>query len=338
LQGLLGLVFDRETGRKINDDKAVNSPVRVHLVIDSIRQFCLAFKKVELQCDPFRVRKALESFIEVEHSFETFNPTPDDTLFFQRVSGVLWGNSVGALRLDTAIPRHGPGATAEGISGNRKFRWQYWYERLEPYLPLVSNGFPISSGELSNDRSELENVSFIPSDQELPVKVTPVPKTLKGPRIIAIEPCCMQYAQQGIRRIIYDMIESHWITAGRINFRDQSVNQSLALMSSETGRLATIDLSDASDRVPLSLVSLMFESNPDFWDAILACRSTSAKLPTGEIISPLRKFASMGSALCFPIEAMYFYTVCVVALLKTRGLPVSFRSIRQVFRNLCVWG
>jgi len=148
----------------------------------------------------------------------------------------------------------------------------------------------------------------------------------------------MQYAQQGIRGVLYDAIESYWLTSGHINFRDQSINQSLAVMSSIDGRLATIDLSDASDRVPAGLALRMFATNPDLMDFIAACRSKSAAMPDGRIIGPLAKFASMGSALCFPVEAMYFYTICVMALLESLDLPFSQRNVFIVSREIFVYG
>jgi hypothetical protein len=147
----------------------------------------------------------------------------------------------------------------------------------------------------------------------------------------------MQYTQQSVARQLMSLLQ--WIgrTKGHINFSDQSVNQRLALDSSKTGRFATIDLSDASDRVPVGYALRMFQSNPDLKDAIEACRSTSAKMPDGRIVY-LRKFASMGSAMCFPVEAMYFYTVCVVALIAKRNLPVSHENINQVSRDVYVYG
>jgi len=148
----------------------------------------------------------------------------------------------------------------------------------------------------------------------------------------------MQYVQQGIRSVLYDALESYWLTKGHINFRDQSINQSLALKASIDGQLATIDLSDASDRVPRDLALEMFRSNPDLRDAIDACRSTKAQLPTGHVVHDLKKFASMGSALCFPVEAMYFYTLCVMALLKENNLPVTQRNIFTVSRDVHVYG
>jgi len=235
------------------------------------------------------------------------------------------------------VPRHGPGQTAERVTGNGKYRWHRWHDRLEPYLPLVPNAFSALSAEIHEGSQELEMVSIIPENCEQPVRVTPVPKTLKGPRIIAIEPCCMQYAQQAVRDVLYDLLEQSYPFSGHINFRDQSVNQRHALISSASGQLATIDLSDASDRVPLELALRMFDSNPDLRDLIYACRSKNAEMPNGTIV-PLNKFASMGSALCFPVEAMYFYTICIVALLKISCLPVSRKNIEQVSSDVFVYG
>jgi hypothetical protein len=185
---------------------------------------------------------------------------------------------------------------------------------------------------------EAENVAFVSEHDEQPVKVITVPKTLKSPRIIAIEPVCMQYTQQAIRSVLYERIEAHKYTAGHVNFTSQRVNQNLALSSSSTGQYGTIDLSDASDRVLWSLAMTMFAGNRDLHDAVNACRSTRAKLPDGRIIGPLVKFASMGSALCFPVESMYFYTICVLARLRFHNLPVSHHSVQRVVDGLYVYG
>jgi hypothetical protein len=333
LQGMISHVFDLETGRYI-DDKTISAADK-SVFIESIRQICLVFKKIEIACTPEREQASICSFIEIEHSLQSFSLRQEDTDSFESVSSVLWHNLISSFELKDCIPRHGPGATSEGISGNQKYSWREWADRLEPYFPLVDNGFPLGIPESSK---ELEQVTILSTENERPVRVVQVPKTLKSPRTIAIEPCCMQFAQQGIRDVLYKGIESYWLTRGHVNFRDQSINQEIALASSKDGRLATIDLSDASDRVPRTLALSMFRSNPDFRDAIDACRSNSAQLPNGDVISPLFKFASMGSALCFPIEAMYFYTVCVVALLRAHSLPATPRNVYKVTRDCYVYG
>jgi hypothetical protein len=340
LQGMTGCIFNKETGR-INDYdqgyKPDRSPSFYANLVAGVRQICLAFKKIKLECTPERVVHSMESFIENERSFNVFPLPREDDKRFLLVSSMLWDNIIRGLRVDMLVPKHGPGQTADRRTGNRKYVWRRWHQRLEPYFPILDSCYSASAGELGFQSEELDLVTLVHSDDEQPVKVTPVPKTLKSPRIIAIEPCCMQFAQQAISSQLVKLLESTARTKGHINFRDQSVNSGLALISSHDGRLATIDLSDASDRVPVGYALGMFRSNPDLKDAIEACRSKNAKMPDGRIVH-LRKFASMGSALCFPIEAMYFYTICVVALIRFHDLPVSHDSIDFVCRDIYIYG
>jgi hypothetical protein len=333
LQGIVSHVFDKENGR-IYDDKIVSAADK-SVFVEAVRQICLAFKKIEIPCTPERAHEAIRSFVTIEQSLQTFSLQEEDYNAFKLVSSVLWDSLVSSIELTRCTPRHGPGATAERVSGNQKYSWSEWADRLEPYFPVVDNGFPLG---IPYDSQELESLSILSMEQERPVRVIQVPKTLKSPRTIAIEPSCMQFVQQGIRDVLYKDIETYYLTRGHINFSDQTINQKLAIVGSKTGQFATIDLSDASDRVPRSLALEMFRSNPDLRDAIDACRSTSAKLPSGEILSPLYKFASMGSALCFPIEAMYFYTICIVALLRAHNLPSIASNVFNVSRDCYVYG
>lgn len=327
LQGYFMNVFDVGTGRII--DEPCKDSVR------SIRQFSSAFKKIRIACAPHREAKAITQFISCEQDLEEELHT-DYVNDFTKVANCLWGKvfADSNIIVQDLIPRHGPGATAEKISGNRKFKFLRWHDRLEPYFPLLSNAYP---NEGACESEEFEKVSVITEEQEQPVRVITVPKTLKGPRIIAIEPVCMQYTQQAISKALVKALEGHFLTGGHVNFTDQSINQRLAISSSRDRRYSTIDLSSASDRVPLDLASYMFNTVPDLKGAVLACRSRRASHPQFNIIK-LRKFASMGSALCFPIEAMYFYTICVMALLEKRGLPVSVPSIASVKEDIYVYG
>lgn len=340
LQGMVSQIFDRGTGRILDDEIPTSRVTRgdcntYSTVIEGIRQICLTFKKVEVECSENRINSALQSFVDTEQDFSESSVSESDYSAFVTISDMLWGVPISKISLTDCIPKHGPGATAEKLSGNQKYNLQRWHDRLEPYFPLIDNVYPLGIPESAK---ELEMVTIIPEDQEQPVRVVHVPKTLKSPRIIAIEPCCMQYVQQGIRNVLYDVIESYWLSKGHVNFRDQGINQRLAMSSSLDGQLVTIDLSDASDRVPRDLALEMFRSNPDLRDAIDACRSTMAQLPDGRLVGPLKKFASMGSALCFPVEAMYFYTVCVVASLRAQNLPASPRNLTKVTKDLYVYG
>lgn len=332
LQGMLGHIFDRSTG--VVYDKVRKGLCDISTYVGSIRQICLAFKKLELDCKPERVCSAIESFVETERDLnEAIIPDHLRDLF-DRVSMLLWDDCIRTIEVRALDPKHGPGATAERISGNGKYVWRWWHDRLEPFFPLLESAYSVSA----YGSKEFEDVTIVSSDEESPVRVTPVPKTQKGPRIIAIEPCCMQYTQQAIRGALYKQIESSRISGGHVNFTNQQVNRDLAMKGSLTGEVATLDLSDASDRVLYDLAIRMFNSNPDLRDAIMACRSTRAQLPDGRIIGPLKKFASMGSALCFPIESMYFYTICVVALLDSQKTPVTRRSVTSAANLVYVYG
>jgi hypothetical protein len=332
LQGMLGHIFNRETGVPHETIDAT--------FVRAVRQVCRFFSKVRIPCSPQRVSRAINRFKEVEHGFSKFSLSPGEMANFRLLSDILWTNLGRSIDLTRCNPRHGPGATAERISGNRKYRWQRWHARLEPLFPLVPTAYPLAifrDDTRFEEREEIKNVTIVPEEEEQPVRVVFVPKTLKTPRVIAIEPVCMQYAQQALRSVLYSSIERYWLTAGHINFRDQSINQQKALDASRSGLAATLDLSDASDRVPRDLALEMFWNAPVFQEALDVTRSRSARLPSGEVIH-LRKFASMGSALCFPIESLYFYTLCVLALLESRKLPITPRNAFIVSREVFVYG
>lgn len=327
LRGIVSLVFDVDTGAILDEPSAS--------AVKSVRQICLAFKKVKLPCSPGRVDKAYEGFRQDERDLSV-PLDPELVQYFERVAHVMW-HDLGGDHFDDPhhfIPKHGPGATAEKISGNQKFIFRKWHKRLEPYFPLDLFAYHNVNAFESKEFKEL---TLVERDDEQPVRVITVPKTLKSPRIIAIEPVCMQYTQQAVARGLIHALEHTRISAGHVNFTDQSINRDIAMSSSMTGIHATLDLSSASDRVPLSLVVRMLRHKPHIMRAVVACRSRNAKLQDGSVIR-LRKFASMGSAMCFPIESMYFYTLCVAARLELHKLPVTSRNAHRMSREVYIYG
>lgn len=288
------------------------------------------FKKILVPCNPKKIAKCLEDFKNVERDLSV----PRDHInfdTFNKVSDLLWGNLFSDFNHENLLPKHGPGSTEERIQGNQKYVHKIWHERLQPYFPYDS----YACFNIEHAMDSMETVEFVSLEEEKPVRIVSVPKTQKGPRIIAIEPVCMQYTQQALSRYIIPKIENFYITRGHLNFSDQSVNKSLAIKSSKDKKLASLDLSAASDRVPLSLVTYMLKSC-SMLEWILACRSRRANLE-GEVI-PLLKFASMGSALCFPIEAMFFFTLIITSRLVSKNLPVTLSNIYKMSRKVYVYG
>jgi hypothetical protein len=84
--------------------------------------------------------------------------------------------------------------------------------------------------------------------------------------------------------------------------------------NSAAGKLATLDLKDASDRLRLDIVQSLF---PENWaEALTACRSGSTELPDGRLIT-LNKHAPMGSAVCFPVMALVIWSLLTAIAPKT---------------------
>lgn len=147
----------------------------------------------------------------------------------------------------------------------------------------------------------------------------------------------MQFVQQGIMRSLVRELESSHTSSSFIGFSDQVPNQELARIGSEGGHLATLDLSDASDRVANWLVESLFEDFPLFSEAVEACRTRRVELPSGEV-KTLQKFASMGSALTFPIEAIVFSSIALAAVLAHQGSSPTRQSLKRLEGVVRVYG
>jgi hypothetical protein len=193
--------------------------------------------------------------------------------------------------------------------------------------------FPSVSHFLESPPTEL-----IEPGAEMPVRVITVPKTLKTPRIIAIEPAVMQYMQQAILRELVPLLErSDYLCSNFIGFTDQTPNQEMAREGSLTGELATLDLSEASDRVSNQLVRCLFSPFTWFSRGLDATRSRKADVP-GHGVIRLAKFASMGSALCFPIEAMVFVTLVFYGIEKVLRRPLTNKDLLDFVGKVRVYG
>jgi hypothetical protein len=190
--------------------------------------------------------------------------------------------------------------------------------------------------------SELERVDLLEPGAEVPVKVTLVPKTQKTPRVIAMEPTCMQYMQQALLRCLLEHHSKDDFLRDVIGFDDQVPNQELARLGSIDQRTATLDLSDASDRVSNQLVRAMFAQYPHLHAAIDATRSRRAVLPeirgSRKRVVRLAKYASMGSALCFPIEAMVFTTLIFLGIQRSLNEPLYRRTLFEFRGSVRVYG
>jgi hypothetical protein len=114
----------------------------------------------------------------------------------------------------------------------------------------------------------------------------------------------------------------------------------MARIGSRDGTLATLDLSDASDRVSNQLVRAMLVDFPWLSAAVDATRSRKAAvdLPEGQVIHRLGKFASMGSALTFPVEAMVFVTCVFLGIERALNRRLTPRDVQSLKGRVRVFG
>jgi hypothetical protein len=331
LSGFTSLIFDPASGRLLDEPSIA--------AIQCVRQISYLFSKVDLPCSDARNKAAFRKFIECEQDIREVDKTMDHDEIYrvQRLAMLLFGSVISKVDKEIyqseLIPRHGPGATADRIRGNAKYNLKSWTTRLDEVFDHSEYLYPSVSHFLESDP-----VDILEPGQEVPVRVVTVPKTLKTPRIIAIEPACMQYMQQSIMMPLVKYLErddnpSRYF----IGFSSQEPNQLMARTGSKYGTLATLDLSEASDRVSNQLVRALFSPYSWFSRGLDATRSRKADVP-GYGVQRLAKFASMGSALCFPIEAMVFTAIVFRGIEKVLNRPLGQRDLINYVGKVRVYG
>ena len=235
--------------------------------------------------------------------------------------------------ITSVIPRHGSGATACPSKPHEKYTRFINLPSRYSTIGTYSDLFNLPS------RNDLQIPLYIPQSkgeynamQDYLLggvgRMCVVPKNSKKGRPINLEQTEYQFGQQGVRVLFYDWLERNPITGGYINFTNQEINGKLAIQASEDGGNCTIDITRASDSVTRTHTSLLFEE----WmsDELNALRSRFSRATVGiykkgkwcgeeMLFQENEKYAPMGSALCFPVEALIFWAVCKSAIEENGG-------------------
>jgi len=248
---------------------------------------------------------------------------------------------------DDVRPKFGPGSVQErGVRGRIGKLQSFTYDPLidrflmRGHIGMYGLGedHGLAPHKIIPDPERWSPVSGVSSRT---ARLRFVPKNLKVARSICMEPNTLMYFQQAcLDRIVRLIGQSPFKRFIRLG--DQSRNRLLALAGSFTGELDTIDLSSASDSVSYDLVKLIF---PDSWRIMMAVtRSNSVITPDGSVKS-IKKYAPMGSALCFPTQCLIFASVCIyAACLHTYDveaasgefsdwLPLNLKRVLSLFRD-----
>ena len=258
--------------------------------ISEIRQLTMMFYKFVKTPTADQVRLANLKFVITDCQVKTDN-WPDSINEVKKHFESLLPGMPCDIR-----PHHSSGATFDGSDNYERMIRRKPFFDLYRYFGLDSFFLSEAGAEALLQESPVTQVS----------RVSHVPKDSRGSRVICIEDHTPMMAQKGLQQLLYDFIEGESPASGFINFTDQSINRRLAQLGSVDGSYATIDLKDASDLVSNSLIEEL--ATPEWRGALKCTRSTHAFVDG--YYRPLKKFAPMGSALCFPIEAMLFWSIC----------------------------
>jgi hypothetical protein len=311
-----------------------------------IRQVCFVFYKYKLPSTPEQNKEVIDKFVRTEedlcslvprfqfikHWIETHSVDSrqlyikTDVDIIRRAQRLLW-ELLRSFDPYNIVPSHGPGSVATKQQTWQKYVWTNIAERLTHEYP-IDQYFVAGMDHVVDAYRSFDKLS----NKDLPAKVILVPKDSRGPRLISAEPVDFQWIQQGIRRALTEYIEDHPLTREEMFFTDQEPNRRGALLGSMTQGYATLDLQEASDRVSLDLVRLLFPQ--PLLRCLEASRTQATVLPDGRILQ-LRKFAPMGSALCFPIMALTIWALLKVGLADSSD---TVESLKDLDGKLHVYG
>lgn len=336
LIGFTELIFDSKTGALLSDP--------CYVAAWAVHQITSWLYKYDWPIKPEVTRMMLEELIrtndELPNTLNLGEASPirrDITLdYARRLVDTVLSVKEGEDTILDIVPRHGPGATNEGTLSQPN---KYWFRRFDRLLDshYPQGKFTSPSGVSAVGRPGFVrtskslagrsfNVDFcdpptIGIDRALRTSITrAVPKDSRGPRFISMEAKELMYLQQGQRRWLVRKIQQNALCRGHVNFDDQSINAALALEGSVSGLWATLDMKEASERVSVALVGELFLEF--VFAALWATRSRWTLITFPEtreeaertIELELNKFSPMGSAVCFPIEALVFWALSVAAI------------------------
>lgn len=222
-----------------------------------------------------------------------FQPSGDVSAVFrcavEKIGSLLPPVDSTVIEEVTSLSQFGPGVTS-----SCKGKWLSPFEKIPargditPRLRRVLEPLANALGA----PSILENLSEIRGNT-----VATVPKNSKTDRTIAVEPHINSFFQRGVGIFLRSSLRK-W----KVNLHDQTKNQDLARIGSETGAYATIDLSGASDTVSVEIVRSLL---PDDWVQLLECLRSPEYQLRGEW-HRYAKHSSMGNGYTFELETLIF--------------------------------
>jgi len=264
---------------------------------------------------------AFRGWIEVEERLRTLQMNPK----VLRSLAVILRTILAPIDDSVILPKFGPGKVAERgcnnvfdkldcLSTDAKLEYAFRaMRRTSDVTRTGHHGSPWLPVTHSYDSGRISLLRFVPKD-------------INKSRSICMEPNGYMYYQQEVLRMMRNGMEQGLMSLF-VDMSDQTRNQEAAIHGSLFHGSDTLDLSSASDSVSVDLVRRIFPK--DYLYYMLATRTSMVKLPNGGIVS-VKKFAPMGSAVCFPTQCCVF-TACslLASIAVSRGITPENLEITE---------
>lgn len=327
-RSLLDQIFCPKTGNVLPNPSAI--------AIRSLRQVCDYVYKLSFGFDTRSLELANQKYLATQRAAITYSSNPKWFDQLRKDAETHYPALFRAHAHDILArgPRFGPGAVnspAELWSSN------FAVAKLMPTSVVGSHDVASEpyKGYFKPFRSRFTRRTLKRVADGRTAKVLYVPKDSRGPRVISKEPPFVLQSQMAYFDWLADALNR--VTAGRINFRDQSLNRRLAAESSISRTNVTADMDDGSNRVYFSLVRYIFRNAPGISWFFKNARSESFSLPSPSggcgITGKQHSLAGMGSGLTFPTMAFLIHHSICSHISRVKKLPY-----KAVSRRVYVYG
>jgi len=303
--------------------------------LDVLYTISHAFKKLRGNPDTVLRQRQYDEFVKTDTEIGEIDILAPDIRDLLENIRSQWSVFAHDITLDSNCkPRPGPGAVVDKIPRSMRYAPHVLYKQLNDVFPYEDwfYSHPWDVNEKSRDFLALKRKEW-PFSQYLQV-----PKTYAKWRGICKETNEAQYLQQGLRRLLNHHIRRK--LANYLPLEDQSIHADYALQGSLDRNSATIDESEASDRILRSLVKYVSQDNTELCAALEAVSTRYIKPPhwaTQKELLRTNKFAPMGSAVCFPVMSL-LHLFAIRAIIKLRGHHTSAKEQDSSINSVSVYG
>lgn len=303
--------------------------------IKLIYQFSVSFKKIKGPYPLNVLSKQLDDFVEVDKEIGNIKLFRDSNLPILRHARAIITRLFKDVDIEESMharPRPGPGATNTPVEKHMRYEPHVLYTQIDDVLPYDTWFYNSPWHTVVKAQDYLKLVKDKVHSPRSRFRF--VDKQVGKARGICIEENETQWFQQAFKNLMYETLEKHPETRGKVNFASQDVNRKLALSSSRTLSMATIDMKEASDRIPRDLVGYLFSNLPELREVLLALSTRYIDFPK-EICGDkdfieVQKYAPMGSGLCFPVMAVVHYALITAIILET-AIQNRYRLSKKVY-------